>query len=261
MIRTIVCDDEPLALDRLNEMLSVCPDVEIVFSTTDSCEALQQSFELRPDLLVLDVEMPGLDGFDVVERIGTSDENGSQPPLFIFVTAHSNFAFQAFENGAIDFLGKPVRLSRLQMAIARSHAALEAREASVRLGELKQTIDELRRNNHADDEQSHLWIHKRGEYVRIELADISLIRAEGEYVRLFVGGASHLYRESIGSFEKKLNPTGFVRIHRSAIVRCSDVAAVRSSTGGTPFVRMTDGVELPVGRKYAKLARTALLHR
>ncbi|HEX8669867.1 MAG TPA: LytTR family DNA-binding domain-containing protein [Allosphingosinicella sp.] len=258
-LRVLVCDDEPLALERLSEMLARCAGVEVVARTQDARDALSKIVALSPNLVMLDIEMPGLDGFDVVERLGGIA--GTGPPLVAFVTAFPAFAIQAFETGALDFLAKPVRLSRLERTLQRARAALDQREAGRRLEEMKLALEALRSQRSSPHaEPDHVWIPRRGEFVRVDLDQIEWVRAEGEYVRLHTGNASHLYRELIGSFAEKLSPDRFLRIHRSYIVRRERVRSVRRSLHGGTLVRIASGEELPVGRKYAKAARAALLH-
>lgn len=260
-LRILVCDDEPLALDRLSDMLARCAGVEVVARTQSAQEALSQIASLSPNLVLLDIEMPGLDGFDIVERLGEIAQTGCTPPLIAFVTAFPAFAVHAFETGALDFLAKPVRLSRLEVTLERARVALEQREAGSRLVEIKLALEALRgRRGGVDEEADHLWIPRRGEFVRVDLDQIDWVKAEGEYVRLYTGNTSHLYRELIGSFAEKLSADRFLRIHRSYIVRREQVRSLRRSIHGGLLVQIASGEELRVGRKYAKATRAALLH-
>ena len=253
-LRVLTCDDEPLALDRLDRMLERCDGVEIVASCGDAETALVRMIELRPDIAFIDIEMPKLDGFDVVEQLPGDGE----APLIVFVTAYSNLAAQAFETGALDFLPKPVRRTRLDMTLGRARAALTAREASGRLAELHKVLNELRaERTHVGEETAHIWIQRRSEIVRVDLSQVELIRAEGEYVRLFVGATTYLHRELIGSIEQRLDPRNFIRIHRSTIVRRDLVVAMKRSIHGGSIVRLLSGEEFSVGRKYAKATRAA----
>lgn len=256
VLRVLTCDDEPLALDRLDRMLDGIDDVEIVASCGDAETALKRMVDLRPDIAFIDIEMPKLDGFDIVEQMPTTGKS----PLIVFVTAYSQFAAQAFETGALDFLPKPVRRTRLDTTLLRARTALADREASGRLHELQGMIEELRDQRlQPDGEPAHVWIQRRGEAVRVDFSSIELIRAEGEYVRLHVGSTTYLHRELIGSIEQKLSPDQFLRIHRSTIIRRDQVAAIKRSIHGGSVIRLRSGDEFTVGRKYARSTRNALM--
>lgn len=254
VLRVLTCDDEPLALDRLDRMIERCEGVEIVASCGDAETALVHMIDLRPDVAFLDIEMPKLDGFDVVEQL----PGGGEAPLIVFVTAYSNLAAQAFETGALDFLPKPVRRTRLDITLDRARTALASREASDRLVELHRILHELRaERSQPGAEAAHIWIQRRGEIIRVDLSQVDLIRAEGEYVRLFVGSTTYLHRELIGSIEQRLDARHFLRIHRSTIVRRDLVVGIKRSIHGGSVVRLFSGEEFSVGRKYAKTTRAA----
>lgn len=259
-LRVIVCDDEPLALERLANMLSRCRRVEVVAGTTDGAEAVRKVTELKPDAIFLDIEMPDPDGFDVVEEISRRMEGDAVAPIVVFVTAYPQFALQAFETGAMDFLAKPVRLPRLEDALKRIRVAIDGFQARARLRELQETLPELRlARSAADREDDHIWIQRRGEFVRVELSKIDWIAAEGEYVRLHVGPTSYLHRELIGTLAARVDPARFLRIHRSAMVQIDRVATIARSRHGGSLVRLTTGAELPIGRKYSKTSRRILM--
>lgn len=248
MIRLLLVDDEALALERLRDLLGRLPGVEVVGIATGGRIALDQVEVLRPDAILLDVEMPVLDGFDVVEELARS---GEAAPLIIFVTAFPKFAVNAFETGAIDFLTKPVRLTRLQVAIDRIRHALDDRTAQRRLDELASQLQALRAERGAQlDEHNHVWVQSRGERVRVDLDRIDWIAAEGEYVRLFIGDTSYLHRESVTGMVQQLNPARFMRVHRSFLVNRNRIASVRRRTTGSYQIVTDSGRELPVGRSY-----------
>jgi DNA-binding LytR/AlgR family response regulator len=243
-------DDEPLALDRLTDLLGQIDGVEIVGALQSGPEALDTVAELRPDLILLDIEMPRLDGFDVVEALLREDRQLQPPPLIGFVTAYPHFASEAFETGALDFLCKPVRLARLAKTIARARTAIEQREAANRLVELSSQLQSLRQR-YGNSEDRSIWVQQRGEMVRLDSAKVDWLKAEGEYVRLHVGEASYLLRTSITSLAEDLADGGFVRIHRSAAINRARLKSVRKLRTGTRVV-LDCGVELPVGRKFRK---------
>jgi DNA-binding LytR/AlgR family response regulator len=259
-LRVIVCDDEPLALERLASMLSRCHGVEIAAATTDGAEAVRKVIELLPDAIFLDIEMPAPDGFDVVEEVSRRLTASSRVPVIVFVTAYPQFALKAFESGAIDFLAKPVRLPRLEATLKRIRATVAGYHAQASLQELQDSLPGLRQARSAPDlENDHIWIQRRGEFVRVEMSKVDWIAAEGEYVRLHVGGASYLHRELIGTLAARLGPEKFLRIHRSAMVQIDRVVTIARSRHGGSTVRLRTGQELPVGRKYSKTSRRTLM--
>ncbi len=254
MIRAYVADDEALALDRMRDLLSRFDDVEIVGTGAGGEAALEQIMALSPDVVLLDIEMPGLDGFGIVERLARTD---SVKPLVIFVTAFPRFAAPAFDTGAIDFLTKPVRLNRLETAIRRLRQALADRSANQRLSELSGQLEALRRERDTGRPR-HLWVQSRGQSVRVDLDEVERVEGEGEYVRLFVAEGSYLYRDSVSRMAERLDPERFVRVHRSHIIDRKRLVSVRRrATGGYQLVT-AGGAAIPVGRSYRAVVRSIL---
>ena len=253
----MICDDEPLALARLAALLARTTGAEVVASVRDGVEALASMRDTSPDLLLLDIEMPGLDGFDIVEQLTRLADEGNDAPLVAFVTAYRRFAPEAFDSGAIDFLSKPVRLSRLERTLARARVAMEGREARRRLDDLQKQIDRYR-DDQGPWRNAHVWVPRRGEVVRIDLDQIDRVVAEGAYVRLHVEGSSFLHREPIGSLEKRLDPSRYVRVHRSHILRIVHIASLRRTMHGGGELVLRSGERVPLGRMYAKDARRRL---
>lgn len=259
-MKVLICDDEPLASERLADLLEMCGGAQLVGTASNGQEALDLVDALRPDLLLLDIEMPRFDGFDVVEQLSRrAPSPASPPPLIIFVTAYPRFAAAAFEAAALDFLTKPVRHARLEQALARAREAVGAREAAARLDELARQLERLRDEHREPKEQRHLWVQRRGEMVRVLIEQIDWIAAEGEYVRLHLKDQSYLYRELLSAMMTQLEPERFVRIHRSYAVNRERVTAIRRSVHGALKLLLSNGVELPVGRTYRSAARSALI--
>ena len=258
-LRTLIVDDEPLAHDRLVDLLRDLEHVELVGSAMSGAEAITKIEELSPDLLLLDIDMPKIDGFDVVEALQASRAGARTPPLICFVTAYPHFAAEAFETGALDFLCKPVRLGRLQKAIGRAMVALDQRQAQQRMRELLGQLDTLRQTRSPLEERS-IWLHHRGEMIRISIDSIDWVQAEGEYVRLQLGERSYLLRNSITAIANDLAGEGFVRIHRSFVVNADRLIALRSSRNGLQ-VALSNGVELPVGRRFREALRNRISDR
>ena len=253
MIRLLLCDDELLAVQRLQDLLERIEGVEVVGSAASGTAALAEIASLAPDAVLLDVEMPALDGFDVVEELARTS---GAPPLIVFVTAYPHFAATAFETGAIDFLTKPIRLGRLRIAIARVRQSTEDRSARSRLTDLAGQLDALRRERSGDvAEHRHIWVQRRGETVRVDLDRVDWVAAEGEYVRLFLGEASYLHRESLTAILEQLDPQRFTRIHRSYIVNHDRIASIRRLATGSYQLTTDVGKHLPVGRSYRRIVR------
>lgn len=256
-MRVLVCDDEFLAVERLVRMLSRIDGVDVAGSAQNGRDALTMIAAQAPDAIFLDIEMPALDGFDVVEALAAHP--GATPPLIVFVTAFPQFAAHAFDTGAIDFLIKPLRFTRLETAIGRLREVLDQRDARRRLAELANQLDTLRAEGRdVAAPANEIWVHRRGERVRVDLDMIEMVQAEGEYVRLFVGTQSLLHRASIGSIAARLDPARFMRVHRSYVVRLDLIATIRRKAAGGYSLLLADGNEIPLGRLYrADLLRHA----
>jgi DNA-binding LytR/AlgR family response regulator len=254
-IRLLVCDDESLATDRLLRLLARRDDVALVGTASNGAEALEAVATFAPDAILLDVEMPGLDGFDVVEALATR-MTPDQAPLIVFVTAYPQFAATAYETGAIDFLTKPVRYPRLSLALDRVAHELDARTAASRLQELGRQLETLRRERlEGSRDEERIWVPQGGEVVSIAISSLDRISAEREYVRLYRGRDQFLYRCSITSLMPRLEPQRFVRIHRSHVVNLDYIQSVkRRATGGYRVVT-APGDTLPVGRTYHSAIR------
>ena len=257
-VRVLAVDDEPLALSRISDMLSRIEGIELVGTCQSGSEAVARVRELRPDLLLLDIEMPQVDGFDVVEALSREPLTDAAPWI-CFITAHPQFAPTAFETGALDFLCKPVRLGRLETTVARARSAMQQRNAGRQLAELTEQLESLR-HTHAQAEPSSIWLHQRGQMVRIELSELDWVKAEAEYVRLHVGSGSFLLRGSISGLAERLSREGFAQIHRSIIVNLDRLRSLTGSRTGLKVV-LGSGVTLPVGRKYQKALRATLESR
>ena len=256
-MRVVVCDDEILAVERLVRMLDKIEDVAIVGTAQNGRDALALIDAQTPDALFLDIEMPALDGFDVVEALAADAQ--ATPPLIVFVTAYPQFAAHAFDTGAIDFLIKPVRHARLETAAARLRDVLDQRDARRRLAELASQLNALRaEGGNGGAPANEIWVHRRAERVRVDLDTVEMVQAEGEYVRLFVGDQSFLHRASIGSIAARLDSGRFMRVHRSFVVRLDLIAKIRRKTAGGYSLLLTSGTEIPLGRLYrADLLRHA----
>jgi DNA-binding LytR/AlgR family response regulator len=253
-LRVMLLDDEPLAIERLADLLARVDDIDVVSTHHDASDALDQLPEVRPDLVMVDIEMPKVDGLDFVEALAKQGWlDAETAPCICFVTAYPQFASEAFETGALDFLCKPVRLSRLEKTIDRCRRTLAQREALTRLRELEGQLDVLR-DTRSPQVAPSLWVHQRGQMVRVPIETLEWIEAEGEYVRLHLKDQSFLFRSSISSLAEKLADFGFARIHRSTIINESLLTAIHSNRRGIKAV-LNSGVTLAVGRKYRPVVR------
>jgi len=256
-LRVFLCDDEPLALDRLGELLSRCSDVEIVGSALTGSDLIDQLPTAKPDLVLLDIEMPRMDGFDVVEGLSRMARDGAMtPPLIVFVTAHPELAADAFDSGALDFISKPVRLSRLEKALDRARQAAEQFAAGQRLEELSRQLDDLKQAHYGAGPDAHVWLRRGAETIRVDVEAIDWIGAEGEYVRIHVGADSYLERGSMTDAAVRFGPFGFARIHRSTVVNPARIASIEKTRWGGLIVRLHTDAKLAVGRTFREAARS-----
>jgi DNA-binding LytR/AlgR family response regulator len=252
-LAVLVVDDEPLARRRLVRMLGRLDWVDRIEQAADVAEARCKALELQPDILLLDILMPGGSGFDVLEQLGP------EPPIVVFITAFDHHALRAFEANAVDYLTKPVEPGRFEQALERAKAAVAARNQTDRIAELHETIAALKRALREEPKQNHeFWVKVRGEHIRITEDKITRIQAERDYVRICVDGAEYLYHETLIALEKRLNPEEFIRIHRSAIVQRGAIARIKQAPFAAMVVVMKDGAEVRVGRTYAAVVRNQL---
>ncbi|HET9428476.1 MAG TPA: LytTR family DNA-binding domain-containing protein [Allosphingosinicella sp.] len=250
-MRVLIVDDEPLARRRLVQMLAALPDVDIVGEASGGREALKLVDRLHPDVLLLDIEMPVVDGFAVLKAL-----RPGPAPAIIFVTAFQDHAVKAFELRATDFVVKPVAADRLAKAIEQARNDLDARLAGERLAFLQSRLAELE-SRALTVSEPHLWVQIGSEKRRLALADIRWLEAERDYVRVHMNGHSHLVNAMLGDMEKALDGQPFLRVHRSAIVQTNKVRAISRGRFSTPVLELDDGHLLPVGRKYREAVRSA----
>lgn len=231
-LRTLIVDDEPLAVERIQVICAEIDAINVVGTASDGAAALRLIEALTPDLVLLDMTMPELDGLGVARALTGLD----QPPAVIFVTAHDDFAVEAFDLEAIDYVLKPVSGDRLARAIERA----VARRGASQKGE-SEWLEEL-------------WIPHRSELLRIAVSEVSRIDAERDYVRLHVGTPeeprSYLLLQTIAGLEKRLDPGAFIRIHRSTILRKDGIRGLRHDGLGVWSVELDDGEALRIGRTY-----------
>jgi two-component system LytT family response regulator len=224
-LRVVIVDDEMLARQRIEDLLAKEPNVEIAGIARDGNEAVQVIRDLRPDVVFLDVQMPGRTGVEVAEELGAEIM-----PATIFTTAYEHFALKAFDVAAIDYLVKPFDDERFAQALSRARKAIETRPAPK-----SQYLDRIP-------------VESRGQIRVVPVALIDYITASGPYAELHIGDRTFAIREKMQTLEEKLDPAVFFRIHRSAIVRLDRIDTLLHAAGGDYAVRLKDGTELSVSR-------------
>jgi len=255
-IRTILVDDEPLAIQGLQLRLQAHEDVEIIDTCTNGREAIRSIKTHKPDLVFLDIQMPGFDGFSVVQGLMEVE-----PPLFVFVTAYSDHALRGFEAGAVDYLMKPVENDRLADTLERVRQRLSEKRAAEEVQQLKDVIAE-----HAPEAaesipdgvetpasnryEKLINIKDRGQIFRVDVDTIERIDAAGDYMCIYTGDNTLILRETMKDLEKRLDPRRFQRIHRSTIVNLDLVKQVKPHTNGECFLVLGSGAQVKVSRSY-----------
>jgi two-component system, LytTR family, response regulator len=259
-IRTIIVDDEPLAIQGLELRLQAFDDVEIIERCANGREAIRAVRTLKPDLVFLDIQMPGFDGFSVVA--GLAD---IEPPLFVFVTAFGQHALKAFEAQAVDYLMKPVDQDRLAATIDRVRQRLSEKRSSEESERLKEILTEVAPDSIPDDmaadSDAHaanryervLNIKDRGQIFRVDVADIERIDAAGDYMCIYTADQTLILRETMKDLEKRLDPRKFQRIHRSTIVNLDNIKSVKPHTNGECFLVLGSNTQVKVSRSYREV--------
>jgi two-component system LytT family response regulator len=243
-IRAMIVDDEPLARRRIRSLLLEAEDVEVIAECANGKEAIQAIDESPPDLLFLDIQMPELDGFDVLQAVGVG-----HVPVVIFVTAYDQFALRAFEAHALDYLLKPFDDERFEAALQRARERIRHQQGGDLDRRLRALLEEVR-GDRGYLQRLVVPTGHRSVFIRTE--EIDWIEAERNYIRLHVGGRAYLLRENLSRIESALDPTTFCRIHRSTIVNIDRIQSVESLFGGAYLVVLHDGTKLTSGRSYRR---------
>jgi two-component system LytT family response regulator len=253
-IRTIIVDDEKLAIQGLQLRLEKFPDVEIIETCANGREAIRKIKTEKPDLVFLDIQMPGFDGFSVVKGVMEID-----PPLFVFVTAYQEHAIRAFEANAVNYLMKPVDEDKLADTLERVRTRLTEKRSAEEAGKLKDVLAEVAPDameSMSGDEESTARYEKlinvkdRGQIFRVDVDTIEHIEAAGDYMCIYTGDNSLILRETMKDLERRLDPRVFQRVHRSTIVNLDQVRQVKPHTNGECFLVLDSGAEVKVSRSY-----------
>lgn len=257
-IRTILVDDEKLATQGLQLRLEPHSDVEIVDTAQNGREAIRKIKTHKPDLVFLDIQMPGFDGFSVIQGLMEVE-----PPLVVFVTAYSDHAIRAFEAQAVDYLVKPVEPERLADALDRVRQRLAEKRGVAEIERLKSVLAEVAPEaaeefdaenapdaHAADRYEKMINIKDRGQIFRVDVDSIERIDAAGDYMCIYTADNSLILRETMKDLEKRLDPRNFQRVHRSTIVNLSQVKQVKPHTNGECFLVLGSGAQVKVSRSY-----------
>jgi two-component system LytT family response regulator len=241
-IRAVIVDDEPLAREGVRLHLEAEPDIDVIGEAGSGEEAVTLIETVRPDLLFLDVQMPGLDGFGVLEALGSA-----HMPVTVFTTAYDQFALRAFDAHAIDYVLKPYDAERFHNAVERARMQLSGRRKVQIDDRLDSLLDELRTRNQFLE---RLVVRSGGRILILRVADVDWVEAASNYVRLHAGGKEYLLRETMTALEAKLDPADFVRIHRSTIVRVDRIRELEPLFQGDYVVILEDNTRLTSSRGY-----------
>lgn len=255
-IRTILVDDEPLAIQGLQLRLEPHDDVEIIDTCSNGREAIRSIKTNKPDLVFLDIQMPGFDGFSVVQGLMEVE-----PPLFVFVTAYSDHAIRAFEAQAMDYLMKPVDEDRLAATLDRVRQRLAEKRGVEEVDRLREVLAEVAPEAAAEMGEGGeapaanrfekmINIKDRGQIFRVDVDNIERIDAAGDYMCIYTAENTLILRETMKDLEKRLDPRRFQRVHRSTIVNLDLVKQVKPHTNGECFLVLDSGAQVKVSRSY-----------
>ena len=255
-IRTILVDDEKLAIQGLQLRLQPFEDVEIIDTCSNGREAIRKIKTEKPDLVFLDIQMPGFDGFSVVKGVMEIE-----PPLFVFVTAYEEHAIRAFEANAVNYLMKPVDEDKLADTIERVRQRLAEKKSAEDAEQLMGVLSEVAPDRAADFNceasaentdrfEKLINVKDRGQIFRVEVDSIEHIEAAGDYMCIYTGDNSLILRETMKDLERRLDPRTFQRVHRSTIVNLDQVRQVKPHTNGECFLVLDSGAEVKVSRSY-----------
>lgn len=253
-IRTILVDDEKLAIQGLQLRLEAFPDVEVIDTCSNGREAIRKIKTEKPDLVFLDIQMPGFDGFSVVKGVMEIE-----PPLFVFVTAYQEHAIRAFEANAVNYLMKPVDEDKLADTIERVRQRLAEKRSAEEAEKLKNVLSEVapdaveampEQEDGTNRYEKLINVKDRGQIFRVDVDSIEHIEAAGDYMCIYTGDNSLILRETMKDLERRLDPRMFQRVHRSTIVNLDQVRQVKPHTNGECFLVLESGAQVKVSRSY-----------
>jgi len=241
-ITCVIVDDEKLARDLLREYIQQIPDMEIVGEASKGKEAVEVIDKLQPDLIFLDVQMPGMNGFDVLDEI-------AHDPYVIFCTAYDQYALKAFEKNAVDYILKPLDQERFKLGVERAISRMQVEQNNV--GELLRNLKTENKTSY----DSHIFVQKSEKLLNLPVDEIVYLEASGDYTILTTKNDQFVSSSGIGKLEEILNPETFIRVHRSTIININSLKEIEKHFNGGMVVKMLNGKSFPVSRTYAKLIR------
>lgn len=248
MIRALIADDEALARDTIRLLLKERQDVELIAECENGATTLEKIRALKPDLVFLDIQMPELDGFGVLESL-----HNTELPLIIFVTAYDQYAIRAFEYHALDYLLKPYDDDRFHKAVDRALAYNKAQEAAQLSDRIRALLGERQLENIAEPRPSYterFAVRSRGGLIFVPTQDIDWIEAAGDYVTLHTGHQRHLLRETMENMLAQLDPSRFVRAHRSSILSLDKVVAIHPHFNGAYMATLSNQQRITISRRF-----------
>lgn len=241
-ITCVIIDDEQLARELLREYIEQTGNITIVGEATKGKDAVEMIDNLKPDLVFLDVQMPGMNGFDVLDDI-------THDPYVVFTTAYDQYAIKAFEKNAVDYLLKPIDQERFQLAVKRALERMKTEQYNV--GEMLRDMKTENKTSY----DSHIFVQKSEKLINLAVEEIMFLEASGDYTILTTKSDQFVSSSGIGKLEEILNPEIFIRVHRSTIININFLKEIEKHFNGGMIVKMQSGKSFPVSRTYAKLIR------
>ena len=241
-ITCLIVDDEQLARELLREYIEHVPELTVIGEASKGKDAVEMIDNLKPDLIFLDVQMPGMTGFDVLDEI-------EHDPFVIFTTAYDQYAIKAFEKNAVDYLLKTLDQERFKLAIDRAVNRMKLEQNNV--GELLRSL----KTEHKTSYDSHLFVQKSEKLLNLPVEEIMFLEASGDYTILTTKNDQFVSSSGIGKLEEILNPETFIRVHRSTIININFLKEIEKHFNGGMIVKMQSGKSFPVSRTYAKVIR------
>ncbi len=241
-ITCIIIDDEKLARDLLQEYVQQMPNLQVIGECGKGKEAVEAIDRLKPDLIFLDVQMPGMNGFDVLDEI-------THDPYVIFCTAYDQYAIKAFEKNAVDYILKPLDQERFKLGVERAINRMKMEQNNV--GELLRNLKTENKTSY----DSHIFVQKSEKLLNLPVEEIVYLEASGDYTILSTKTDQFVSSSGIGKLEEILNPEIFIRVHRSTIININNLKEIEKHFNGGMVVKMLNGKSFPVSRTYAKLIR------
>ncbi|HPH46044.1 MAG TPA: LytTR family DNA-binding domain-containing protein [Chryseolinea sp.] len=241
-ITCIIIDDEKLARDLLQEYVQQMPNLQVIGECGKGKEAVEAIDRLKPDLIFLDVQMPGMNGFDVLDEI-------THDPYVIFCTAYDQYAIKAFEKNAVDYILKPLDQERFKLGVDRAINRMKVEQNNV--GELLRNLKTENKTSY----DTHIFVQKSEKLLNLPVEEIVYLEASGDYTILSTKTDQFVSSSGIGKLEEILNPEIFIRVHRSTIININNLKEIEKHFNGGMVVKMLNGKSFPVSRTYAKLIR------